>query len=924
VDADEVVRGDGDQPPTDRTGLSEQEATARLAEFGPNLVAARHPVHMLARVLDQLRDPLTLVLLAAAALTVATGDHADTLIILVVVVANTVVGVVQEVRADAAVAALTELTAPTARVVRDGISTVVPARDVVPGDLLELAEGDIVPADAELVEAAAVLVDESALTGESVPIDKGLPALAQDGTLRAGTVVVRGRAVAVATANGATSAMGRIAALLDTRPTLTPLQRRLVGLGRWLAGLSTLLCLVVAVLGLARGESLELMAVTAVSLLVAAVPESLPAVVTLALALGARRMTARNAIVRRLPAVETLGSVTVIATDKTGTLTEGNMMVEALWTPFGEATVTGRGYEPRGQVLTDTGPIRLGEPVSDPRLAVIELLKAAVLCCDARLVEPSAGVDRWSMIGDPTEAALLAAAGKVGLGRGALDAEYTRVTELPFDSIRRRMTTVLRPVATVPGLGEEQVLVVCKGAPDLLRPPLVRGDAALLAAARQRAAGYAADGYRVLAVAADRRPAPPPGAGSGTGPDWERDLELLGLIAIADPPRPAAGATLAACRRAGITPVLITGDHVATARAIAVRLGLADQGDAIVSGRQLDAGEVPDPTTVRVFARVSPEQKLQIVQAWRAAGHVVAMTGDGVNDGPALRRADIGVAMGRRGTEVARQAADLVLADDDLATVVAAVEEGRRVYSNVRRFLLYGLSGGVAEILVMLAGPFIGLPLPLLPAQILWVNLITHGLPGVAFGAEPATADAMRRPPRPPAQSVLGDGLWQRIGRTASVIALVTLAVGAWARATGEHPQSMVFLTLAVAQLAVAVGVRARPGTWTNPALLLAVASALALQLAAVYLPPLQDLLGTRALGADALLLVLLATLPGYVIARLDRLRSDRRHALAVRMPPGGAGAPDAGPGSDQESGPDGASAGPTGTRRTAGPLQRR
>jgi Ca2+-transporting ATPase len=890
VDVVDAVRGDGHPPEGGWTGLSAEDAAARLAEVGPNEVITRHPVHLIRRILGQLRDPLTLVLLAAAALTVLTGDHADTLIIVVVVVVNTVVGVAQEIRADAAVAALTEMTAPTARVVRGGTCQIVPARDVVPGDVLELGEGDIVPADAELIESASVLVDEQALTGEAVPVDKGLAEDGLDGTLRAGTVIVRGRAVARATATGPASAMGRIAALLDTRPTLTPLQRRLVGLGRWLAGLSTALCLVVLVLGLARGESLELMAVTAVSLLVAAVPESLPAVVTLSLALGARRMTARQAIVRRLPAVETLGSVTVIATDKTGTLTEGNMVVEALWTPTLEATVTGRGYAPHGQVLTDTGPIMIGQPDDDPRRDLVELLRAGVLCCDARLAEPVTAegtasrpaddVDAapWTPLGDPTEAAVLAAAGKVGLDRPCLEARFPRVAELPFDSGRRRMTTVHRRLDAAGRSTGAELLVVCKGAPDLLHPPLVREDDTLLAAARQRAAGYAADGYRVLAVVAGERPAPAP----GEPPDWERDLHLLGLIAIADPPRPAAAATVAACRNAGITPVLITGDHVATARAVAVRLGLASPGDAIVSGRQLATGEVPDPTRARVFARTSPEQKLDIVQAWRSAGHVVAMTGDGVNDGPALRRADIGVAMGRRGTEVARQAADLVLADDDLATVVAAVEEGRRVYSNVRRFLLYALSGGVAEILVMLAGPFVGLPLPLLPAQILWVNLITHGMPGVAFGAEPATEDAMRRPPRPPNQSVLGDGLWQRIGRTSTVIALVTLAVGVWARGAGVHPQSMVFLTLAAAQLAVALGVRARPGGWSNPALLLAVAGALALQLGAVYLPPLQDLLGTRALGADALLLVLLATLPGYLLARLDRLRSDRRHALRI------------------------------------------
>jgi Ca2+-transporting ATPase len=488
-------------------------------------------------------------------------------------------------------------------------------------------------------------------------------------------------------------------------------------------------------------------------------------------------------------------------------------------------------------------------------------------------------------MGDPTEGALLAAAAKIGLSGAALGADLPRVGELPFDSGRRRMTTVHRIAAAEDG----SRLVVCKGAPDLLAPPLMAGDPELLVAARQRAAAFAADGYRVLALAHRTLPAPPaPERGGCPVHDeerWERDLRLLGLVAIADPPRPAAIGTIAACRAAGITPVLITGDHVATARAIAMRLGIAVETDPVITGTQLRAGEVPDPARVRVYARTSPEQKLQLVQAWRHAGHVVAMTGDGVNDGPALHQADIGVAMGRRGTEVARQAADLVLADDDLATVVSAVEEGRRVYSNVRRFLLYALAGGVAEILVMLAGPFTGLAVPLLPAQILWINLLTHGLPGVAFGAEPATPDVMRRPPRPPEQSVLGDGLWQRIGRTGVVIATVSLAAAAWGARDGAPAQSVVFLTLSVAQLAVALGVRARPGTWTNPSLLVALAVALGLQLAAIYLPVFQDLLGTSALRPAELLIAVLAALAGYVVARLERIRTDRRHARQALRP---------------------------------------
>jgi P-type Ca2+ transporter type 2C len=722
------------------------------------------------------------------------------------------------------------------------------------------ALAELMNADLSGLDLVCLLVDEAALTGESVPVDKTAAGVGEGpgGVVSAGTVVVRGRGRAVVTATGADSAMGRIATLLDTTAVLTPLQRRLVGLGRVLAGVAVGLCAVVLALGLLRGQPLELMVVTAISLVVAAVPESLPAVVTLSLALGARRMAARHAIIRRLPAVETLGSVTVIATDKTGTLTQGRMVAQRLWTPAGEATLTGSGYAPQGDV------VRRGRPVTeqgDHELA--ELLRAGVLCNDATLRPPEEDDPEWGALGDPTEAALLVAAAKLGLDRSVLERAMPRVAEVPFDSGRKRMTTA----HWLPGGGFR---LLCKGAPEaLLRRPLLRDDADTIASAMGWADELATGGYRVLALAAADRGALPTDADV-----LEGDLSLLGLVAILDPPREAAAATVAACQLAGITPVLITGDHPSTARAIATRLGIISPSDEVIVGQQLRDGAIPAVTDGRVFARTTPEQKLDIVQAWRANGAVVAMTGDGVNDAPALRRADIGVAMGQRGTEVAREAADLVLADDDLATVVAAVEEGRRVYANVRRFLLYGLSGGAAEILVMLIGPFLGMPLPLLPAQILWVNLMTHGLAGVALGAEPAEPDVMRRPPRPPAESVLGAGLWPRILRLGGVIAAITLGVGVWAQATGRPWQSMVFLALGVTQLGVAFGVRARAGTVANPFLLVAVAAAFALQVAGLYLPPLRDLLGTQPLPLTDLVIVCVTAVLGYLAVRLDlRLR---------------------------------------------------
>ncbi|WP_354637174.1 cation-translocating P-type ATPase [Kitasatospora camelliae] len=844
-----------------RTGLTDEEAARLLAEYGPNEVGAPPTPPLWSRIAAQLRDPLILVLLAAMALTVATGDHPDAIVIGLVILVNTTVGVTQEIRAANAVAALSALSAPTARVLRDGEEREVASAAVVPGDVLLLAEGDIIPADAELAEASALLVDESMLTGESVPVEKDV---IDPAGLSAGTTVLRGRAVAIVTATGPDSALGRIATSLRPRPQPTPLQRRLAGLGRVLALVTVGLCLVVFVLGLVRGQAPEAMAVTAISLAVAAVPESLPAVVTLALALGARRMALRHAIVRRLPAVETLGSVTVLATDKTGTLTEGRMVVERLWAPGWQATITGSGYQPVGEVLA--------EGIEAP-LAARTLLRVAALCNDAALLPPDADDGQWTALGDPTEAALLVAAAKSGCDLDGLAQAYPRIDELPFDSLRKRMTTVHRTPS-----GQTEICL--KGAPEaVLDEAVLDADAEQLEQARQAAARLAADGYRVLAVASGLR--------DGAAAPVESGLQLLGLAALSDPPKPAAAATLAACRRAGITPVLITGDHPATARAIADRIGLladgAGEGGAgrsrVVTGRELAAGAVPDLARVRIFARTDPQQKLDLVEAWREGGAVTAMTGDGVNDGPALQRADIGVAMGGRGTEVARQAADLVLADDELATVVAAVEEGRRVYDNIRRFLLYALSGGAAEILVMLLGPFMGLALPLRAGQILWINLLTHGLTGVAVGAEPVSARAMRRPPRPPDEHVLGAGLWQGVLRLGVVVTVVALGAGLWAEWAGRPWQSVLFLALLAAQLGVVLGLRERLFTKANPFLPLAVLVSAVLGVAALYVPFLQDVLETEPLSWADAGVVMAAALVAFAAARLIGRRGRRGRA---------------------------------------------
>ncbi|GAB3762309.1 Ca2+-transporting ATPase [Nocardioides ginsengisegetis] len=828
------------------SGLTSEEAARRLAEVGPNSLPRPPRVGPFGRILAQLRDPMILLLLAAGVVTVVVSDATDALVIALVVVVNTAVGVTQDLRADRAIAELDQLTAPVAEVVRDGRRLEVPAAEVVPGDVVRLDAGGIVPADLRLLEVAALSIDESAMTGESQPVDRDVGE-----ELLAGTVATRGRAVGEVLRTGADSGLGRIAGLISTaRVRDTPLQRRLRRLSRDLVVAVLAIGVVVVVLGLLRGEPLVQTSILAVSLAVAAVPESLPAVVTISLALGAHRMAQRHALVRHLPAVETLGSVTVLASDKTGTLTEGRMVAGAVWVPPGHRyDVSGSGYAPHGDVVADGH--------AAPPAALERLVRDAVLCNDARLVEPAADGEAWGAAGDTLEAALLVLAAKAGARPEDVHRAWPRAGEVPFEATRGWMATTHRAAAG-PG-----ALRVCKGAPeavlDLVDPPEpLRGT---VAAETTR---LAEQGFRVIALA---------DATSYDGaPTDDQPLELVGLVGIADPPRAVSREVVAACHAAGIAVVLVTGDHPVTAGAIAGRLGITDEGSTTVTGADLAAGAGQDALGVaRVFARIRPEQKVQIVQALQERGEVVAMTGDGVNDAPALRNADIGVAMGRGGTEVARQAADLVLADDDLRTVVAAVEEGRRIYTNIRNFLRYAVSGGLAEVVVVVLGPFFGMALPLLPAQILWINMLTHGLPGVAFGAEPVVGSAMKRPPRPPDESVLGAGLALQIGWVGATIGALSLLSGLAADRAGWDVQTTIFLTLGAAQLAVALALRAPGHRGERRALDIAVAGAAVLQIGGVYLPPLHRLLGTEALPLPALAVaVALALVPGIAV-RLRR-----------------------------------------------------
>jgi Ca2+-transporting ATPase len=872
------------------TGLTTDEAVDRMTRSGPNELVERAKTPTWRLLVEQFTNAMILVLIAAAVVTALIGDLKDTVVILAIVVLNGVVGFVQEYRAEQAMAALKRLTSPSARILRDGSVASIQASALVPGDVVRLEAGDVVTADLRLASVQALRINEAALTGESEPAEKTTPALPdvtaalmadQRNMAFSGTAVVYGRATGIVVATGMATALGRVAELLQEHAgAQTPLQRRLTSLGKALALLASVVCAVVFVAGLARGESAETMFLTAVSLAVAAIPEGLPAVVTVALALGARRMAHRHALVRKLPAVETLGSVTVVCTDKTGTLTENRMVVERVWTPAGEYRVSGAGYDPSGTVEPAAAGAR--EVGDDPWL--VPLARVAALCNDASLKAPSRAGEPWGLVGDPTEAALLTFAARSGVWQHDLVKAHPRLEELTFDSERRRMATIHADGASV--------WVAVKGALEAIGPRLELAEAATLREAEAAEARLAAAGYRVLALA-ERR------LGRIPEPieDAETGLRLLGLVAMADPPRPASAPAITAGRAAGVTPIMITGDHPTTAQAIARRLGiLRDDGQAVLTGAELetmdDAAFADRVAEVGVYARTNPEQKLRIVRAWQARGAVVAMTGDGVNDAPALRQADIGVAMGIMGTEVSKEAADMVLADDDFATIVSAIEEGRRIYDNVRRFVRYLLTTNSAEIWVMFLAPFIGLPLPLLAVQILWINLVTDGLPALALGVEPVEADAMTRPPRPPSESILGRGLWQRALVTGLFMGLVCLGVQALAISLDWAWQTMVFTTLALLQLGNAMAVRSerrsvfRLGLTTNLPLTLAVASTFVVQLALVYIPALQPIFATETLGGPELAVVLLASSFGLVGVEIEKAIGARRRQRDVKAQP--------------------------------------
>lgn len=815
-------------------GLEHDEAARRLSRYGPNRLAearARGPWRMLAA---QFADLMIVLLIGAALIAVWVGETADAVVILAILVANAAIGFAQEYRAERAMLALRVLAAPQARVRRAGQPMTIPAEDLVPGDVVLIEAGDGIPADLRLIDTVGLQLAEAALTGESVPILKTAavvddPAAAlgdRDNMAFKGTLAVAGRASGVVVATGAETELGHIAGLLaHAEGVRTPLQRRLAQLSVRLAFAVVAICAVVFLFGMLRGEPPLQMFLTALALAVAAVPEAMPAVVAITLALGARRMAAERALIRHLPAVETLGSVTFICSDKTGTLTENRMRVVDHQAVAGER----------------------------------ELFSALALNSDA--TETS---------GDPTEIALIEAAGQLGIDVATLRRERARLAELPFDSARRRMLTLHR--------AHDTLVAYTKGAPEAVFPLCQAFDEDW----QRQAEAMARSGLRVLAVASKSLEAIPRELA-----DAEKNMTLVGLVGLLDPERPEARGAVAQCLHAGIRPVMITGDHPATAAAIARNLGILVPAGRVLTGVELARLEPREleaiVTDVAVYARVDPEQKIRIVRALQARGECVAMTGDGVNDAPALKQADIGIAMGKGGTEVAREAADMVLLDDHFATIVSAVREGRRIYDNIRRFVRYVLACNAGEVWTIFLAPFFALPVPLLPIHILWVNLVTDGLPGLALAAEPAERRVMQRPPHAPDASLFAQGMGVQIIWSGLLIAASCLLAQSWCLSTGGPWQSMVFTVLTFSQLGNALVMRSEHETLLarglrgNPLLWLSIAGTLIVHVAILYLPALNAIFHTEPLSAREGLIALMLSALAPAAIELDKLRSRRR-----------------------------------------------
>lgn len=828
-------------------GLSFEEVGGRLKEYGLNEIQERKRKSAFAMFFDQFKDFMIIVLIVAAMISGVIGEPVDTIAIIVIVILNAVMGFIQEYRAEKALEALKKMAAPYAVVIRGGKHMSIPAQEIVPGDVVVVEAGNVVPADLRLIEVNQLRIDESALTGESVPVDKTdetfsdryLPVGDRKNLAYKGTFVTYGRGIGVAVETGMQTEFGKIATLIQAEgEAKTPLQKRLASFGQKLAIGVLVICVMIFVIGLMRGEELITMLLTSISLAVAAIPEALPAVVTITLAVGAKNMVRQNALIRKLPAVETLGSVTYICSDKTGTLTLNRMTVKEMYID--------RKLSPIDEIKGN--------------LTFLELMMKTMAVSNDAL---KAG--DGSYIGDPTEIAIYEAALRKGFEKEKLIVEFPRLAEIPFDSERKLMTTFHKWEGG-------RTISITKGAVDVLltrvtdeltseRTKTVEKE--MILKANEKMASH---GLRVLAIAVR---------------DWERvpddvspeiaehNLTFVGLIGMMDPPREEAKEAVNICKSAGIIPVMITGDHPLTARTIARRLNIIeDDLKEIMTGRELEKLTLEEfekkVEQIRVYARVAPEQKLKIVKALQDKGQYVAMTGDGINDAPALKRADIGVAMGITGTDVSKEASDMILLDDNFATIVRAVKEGRRIYDNIRKFIKFIVTSNSAEILTLFMAPFLGLPIPLLPIHILWINLVTDSLPALALAVEPEEEDVMKRTPRPPDESLFAHGLALHIVWVGLLMSLITIFTQAFSIAFGDyHWQTMVFTVLCLNQMGHVLAIRSEKkstfsiGFLSNRLLLGAVALTFVLQLATIYIPAFNSIFKTEPLTLFELIMTL-------------------------------------------------------------------
>ncbi len=912
-------------------GLNDEQVIATRRKYGINELqqgGLRSPLEILA---EQFKSVMILLLLVSSAISLVLGEYIDAIAILVIVGMNATLGLIQDYRAERALAALRQLSAPVARVKRSGVTLEIPAKELVPGDLVLIEAGNSIPADGRLVECANLKADESPLTGESLPVEKQTPPLVEGdqplgdrrNMVYMGTSVTYGHGRFLVTATGMNSELGHIARSLESvRAEDTPLQRRLGQLGRSLAVIAVAIVALVFVLGIARGEQPRLMFMTAISLAVAVVPEGLPAVATVALTIGARRMFMQNALIRKLPAVETLGSVTVICSDKTGTLTQNRMTVTILDVAGERLDLTESTTAMDVPNASNSGKLNSEFAQPTPRLhrdispTLALLLLSAEICNDAEVTVDTNG-NITNSLGDPTETALIVASEWMGLRKKRIDSILPRIDEWPFDSERKCMSTlhsVLLPqrleenvtateFAALNGLRDVGKLQVTKGAVDNLLENCtyvwmdgqpVRIDEYARGRIEFASDELSGNGMRVLGVAF--RPM------DDGEPIAEKELIFLGMVGMIDPPRPEVRAAVARCREAGIRPIMITGDHPQTASRIASELDISRDGK-VLSGVEVDRltdAELRNAVNATsVFARVSPKHKLQLVQLLQDQGHVVAMTGDGVNDAPALKQAHIGVAMGISGTDVSKEASQMVLLDDNFATIVNATEQGRIVYDNIRKFILYVLTGNFGEVLVMLLGPLLGYSMPLLPLQILWINLVTDGLPGLALAIEPGERDTMRRPPQSSSQHVL-HGLAGRIlvfGTLTGTLALIAaiLASSGTVSNTGaadeSKSQTMIFTTLTLSQMALALSIRSTRhslftiGFASNPLMIVAILLTCILQCIVIYWPPAQHVFGTQSLALREIFGCMLLSLLVFCAAEGQKLLQSMREKTARQQP---------------------------------------